>query len=603
MITFELLSMQILCLGLLILTAHYGGRITRRLRVGEVVGQVLGGLIIGPGILFFVGERYPAYHEALQSMQFFTFVFLGIIAFAIGDELHRNNLKKIGHDVLLLTLIQGSVTWVLIFSSFLLLGFKPMLAAIVGSIGIATAPAASFAIMNNLEITGRIRTMLGGMVVLDDLFEMILFSLLCQVAVVNGFSEGIAWGSILGHVGRELLLAITLGLAVFVVLRIAIEPRWLKRKVLEGHSTGTAGPEFLSRLLSEMPGPALDIMIVVSGVVCVAMALALRWGLPFLITAISAGIFMSNFYSKEVFRPLRIENATAIHTLMFFALIGVHADFQAFRLENLGFIAVYVFARAAGKIGGTWLGCRITRQEKRYRKSLPKLMLPQAGVAAIEAFYVAHLLGKEGEQIMGIVIPSLILFELIGIITTERSLIRWRSWMQRDDEWAEEGKRANESIMAGPLTVSSYLHQDCILVDMDVSTTGEAIWKLIHALHLTHNIENPGKVLDLVLAQERQEGIAMDEGVAILRGCDNEIERPVLAMGILRKGGGLSFGGPDQERVSILLLALVPAPQRGLLLRILAGVARLLNNALIRERLLDAQTSAEVLNVVADYER
>ncbi|RKY42505.1 MAG: hypothetical protein DRP85_02505 [Candidatus Makaraimicrobium thalassicum] len=77
---FELLYMQILCLGLLILAAYFGGKLTRRLRIGEVVGQVLGGLVVGPFFLFFLEHKVPVYREALLSLHFLAFVFLSIIA-------------------------------------------------------------------------------------------------------------------------------------------------------------------------------------------------------------------------------------------------------------------------------------------------------------------------------------------------------------------------------------------------------------------------------------------------------------------------------------------------------------------------------------------
>ena len=38
---FDLLYVQILCPGLLILAAYFGGKLSRCLHIGEVVGQVL----------------------------------------------------------------------------------------------------------------------------------------------------------------------------------------------------------------------------------------------------------------------------------------------------------------------------------------------------------------------------------------------------------------------------------------------------------------------------------------------------------------------------------------------------------------------------------
>jgi len=71
----ETFYMQILCFGVLLLAANFGGKIARRLHIGDVVGQVIGGLLVGPVLLYFIGNKLPGYHTALRSLHFFTFVF------------------------------------------------------------------------------------------------------------------------------------------------------------------------------------------------------------------------------------------------------------------------------------------------------------------------------------------------------------------------------------------------------------------------------------------------------------------------------------------------------------------------------------------------
>ena len=188
---FEVFYMQILCLGVLILLAHLFSKLTRKLRVREVVGQVIGGLVAGPILLFFLEAGIPEYREVLQSVHFFTFVFLSIIAFGIGDELSRDKLRQVGPDALKLCLIQAFSTWVLISGTFLLLGFEPIIALIIGSIGIATAPASTFVIMNRLGITGRLRNILGSTVVIDDVLEILVFSVTTQAALMMAGSRGV----------------------------------------------------------------------------------------------------------------------------------------------------------------------------------------------------------------------------------------------------------------------------------------------------------------------------------------------------------------------------------------------------------------------------
>ena len=104
---FELLYMQILCFGLLILASYFGGKLTRRLRIGEVVGQVLGGLVIGPILLLFIEHEFPVYREALSSLHFLAFVFLSIIAFSIGDELSIDKVRRVGRSAVIICIIQA----------------------------------------------------------------------------------------------------------------------------------------------------------------------------------------------------------------------------------------------------------------------------------------------------------------------------------------------------------------------------------------------------------------------------------------------------------------------------------------------------------------
>ncbi len=598
---FEVFYMQILSLGLLVLAAHFGGKITRRMRVGEVVGQVLGGLIVGPGLLFLLEHEIPAYREAINSLHFFTFVFLSIIAFGIGDELVLKKIKKIGNDALVICLVQALVTWILITATFFYLDFEPIVALLIGSIGIATAPAVTFVIMNKLEITGKMRNMLGGIVVLDDVIEIIIFSIICQAALLLGSHNEISIGGIFMPVARQFLFAILLGFGIFIALRLTVERKWLKPKNGNGNVDAVLGPEFLSRLISEMPGPSVEIFIIVAGCVSLGVGLALHWHLPFLITAVAAGVFIANFYSTEVFKSLSVENATSMYTLVFFALIGANARIEYFHLENFLFIGVYIITRGVGKIGGTWLGCKITRQEKRFTQCLPKLMLPQAGVAAVEAYFVATVLGEQGAVVLGIILPGLIFFEIVGVVASERALIKWRSWVTGGGDLVGEEAFIRDKLEKEKLSVSGILNPDCIKVPLKAKSKGEAIWELIRALKTTGYIENPGEVLEIILERERQGGTALGDGIAILHGRIPNISKPAVALGLLPNDEGIVFGGMGDLRVNIIFMVISPSKNPELHLQILAAIAKLLAAQDARTRLRYAKDESEAMEIIKEH--
>lgn len=597
--SFEFFYLQILSVGLLGLAAHYGSKITRRLRLGEVVGQVLGGLVVGPVLLLLLEQRFPAYRDALNSLHFFTFVFLSLIAFGIGDELNFEKLRSLGREVIIVTAAQGVATWALLTGVFLLLGFQPMVALIIGSIGIATAPAATFAVMNRLDIGGRMRSMLGGMVVLDDLFEVIVFSIMCQAALLLQRTARISWEQVVLPVTKDLGAALMLGFFVFLLLRLCVERRWLRPKGAE--RSGVPGPEFLSRLISEMPEPSVHVFILVASCVCLGVGLALHWHLPFLITAVSAGMIISNFYSREVFKSLSIQSATSMFTLIFFVLIGANADLESFHPENLVYVGAYVAARSVGKIGGTWVGCKLAGLEPRLTRTLPKLMLPQAGVAAVEAFYVASVLGEQGRAVLGVIIPGLIIFEVVGVLTSERALLRWRAWVTGADDLVSEEDHIRDRLQHNDLTFADILNPECVRVPLEAESKGEAIWELIRALQSSGQIEHPGRVLGILMDRERQGGITLGNGIAVPHGRMPGLEKPAVALGILPEGKPIQFGAPGDAPVEIIHLVLSPTDPPELHLKVLAAIARLLSNDDARVLLRHAGDSEEALGVIRKY--
>jgi mannitol/fructose-specific phosphotransferase system IIA component (Ntr-type)/Kef-type K+ transport system membrane component KefB len=599
--SFERFYMQIFGLGLLILVAHFGSRITRRLKIGEVVGQVLGGLVVGPILLLFIEHRFPEYREALSSIHFFTFVFLSLIAFGIGDELNRRNLKSIGKGILPLSLIEGFFTWLCVTTTFLALGFKPIEALLIGSIGIATEPAATFAIMNKLDIGGRMRSILGGMVVLDDVIEIVVFSITCQAALIIAAGGTFSLSGLTLPVVWEMLWALLIGLAIFLVLKLALERRWLRPESAGAKARSFIGPEFLSRLISELPGPSVEVFIIVAGCVCLGVGVAMHWHLPFLITATSAGILISNLYSREVFQSLRIESATSMYTLIFFALIGANADISAFHHENLLFIGAYVAARSVGKMGGSWLGCRAIGVERRITQTLPRLMLPQAGVAAVEAFYVAAVLGQEGRTVLSIILPGLIFFETVGVLSSERALMKWRSWATGGGELISEEDVIREKLAREPLLVNQVLHPDTLRVPLEVSSKGEAIWELIRTIQQAGFIENPGLVLETILERERQGGVTLGDGIAIPHARLPELQQPVVAMGVMPEGRPIQVGGAGDQPVDIMYLVLSPPEPPELHIQVLAAIARLLRIEEAREGLRHARNAQEAMEIIARY--
>ncbi|WP_028865959.1 cation:proton antiporter [Psychromonas aquimarina] len=442
----ERLQIQILSVGLILLSAFLCGRITRKFELGEVVGQIVGGLLVGPSFinLLFQGlssiswiaessfyipvidlydQKFILYREVVENFHFFVFLFLGLIAFSLGEELDVKHLKEVGVKAAIICFSQAILTWILLTLAFwLIFDVKIIIALLIGSIGMATAPAMTFIIMNKFGIGGKLRSLLANIVVLDDIIEVIFFSIFLGIAVTIKHGEELSTGFIALKVLEEFFLAFLLGFLIFLILKIFVRTM----SITNNHHFADSNL-FFPTILNERPSASIEILLILISVISIGISIAISLDLPFLITAVFGGFLISNFHSHTIFESLRIRNVMPIFNIFFFAIIGASVKLETFSTDSLLFIAVYIAMRLTGKILGTWGACKGTGQEADITSLLPKLILPQAGMAAVETMYVATILrGPDGLMVFNTIVPAIVIFELFGAMLAETSLKKWK---------------------------------------------------------------------------------------------------------------------------------------------------------------------------------
>ncbi len=568
------MKMQILELGLLILSAYVFGLFAKKFKIGEVIGQIFGGIIVGPHFLELIHrllEKYnhlhsisffkPIYHfynsefaeygQVLESYHFFVFLFLGLIAFSLGEELHRDRLRKVGIKAVFICLIQGMLTFLLLATGFrFIFHFSWINSLLIGSIGIATAPALTFILMSKLKITGSLKNLLANIVVLDDILEVIFFSIFLGIGVAKQKGEHLSFGHLTYHVTKELVLASFIGLVIFLIFKLSIKER--SKNDSSYHKIEDSS--FLSTVLSEHPTPSVEILIIMIGIIAIGISVAIHFNLPFLITAIVAGFLISNFHNNAIFDSLKIENVMPIFNLLFFAIIGASVRIDSFDANSLKFALAYVVLRTAGKLIGNWMGAKVTKQDKKIVAALPKLMLPQAGMAAVETILVATLLSKSGGfVIFNTIIPALIVFELGGAYLSERTLIKWRNWTVGEDKAVKSTTPDSDFTLAGMI-------EDRVF-EMMASTKEEAIFELSQLMVKHGLINETADITFSISEREKLSSTGIGKGVAIPHCRISGIDTPKIACGLLHKS--LDWGSPDGEKVNLLFLILSPEERPG----------------------------------------
>ena len=91
----------LLSLAIILFTGFLVTRLTGRLRLPNVSGYILAGILIGPGILGLI----PA--ETVQSMDFVSDIALSFIAFGVGRFFRKEALRETGGKVVAITILEA----------------------------------------------------------------------------------------------------------------------------------------------------------------------------------------------------------------------------------------------------------------------------------------------------------------------------------------------------------------------------------------------------------------------------------------------------------------------------------------------------------------
>ncbi len=140
-----------------------------------------------------------------------------------------------------------------------------------------------------------------------------------------------------------------------------------------------------------------------------------------LLGCMAMGMTFTNMVEDEkLFKQLNYFSPPIM--LCFFCLSGMRFDLKVlFSTEAVGLVPLFLVAilyfllRIVGKYGGAYLGCLVTKKDKKVRNFLGLALIPQAGVAIGLAAMGARILGgDQGRFLQTIILASSVLYELVG---------------------------------------------------------------------------------------------------------------------------------------------------------------------------------------------
>ena len=374
-------------LALILFSGLFFGRVVKHIKLPNVTGYLIAGLLIGPYCLKIVPM------DLVKGLELISEIALGFIAFSIGAEFKLSYLRKVGMTPVLIAIFEALMASVLVTLTLVIAGFGIEISLLLGAIASATAPAATIMVVKQYKAKGPVTDTLLSVVALDDAVALIAFGF--AAAIVN-VMQNPGQGSIVLAVMRP-LLEIIASILLGAILGFAF--KWPLKYFKKDSNR----------------------LIITTGFVFLGSSLATMTGLSPLLLCMAMGAMLINVseYGNAIFSLA--DSITGPIFLMFFVVSGMELDITI--LPQIGLIGIlYVISRVIGKIAGASIGSIIMKAPATVKKYIGMTLIPQAGVAIGLSLIATRLVPEYGATIRAVVIGATFIYEIIGPAVTKVGL-------------------------------------------------------------------------------------------------------------------------------------------------------------------------------------
>jgi len=146
------------------------------------------------------------------------------------------------------------------------------------------------------------------------------------------------------------------------------------------------------------------------------------------------------------------------------------------------------------------------------------------------------------------------------------------------------------------MNLKKILTKDSILPELKADTKRGVIEEMVGLMAASGKVTDPAATIQAILAREAKMSTGMQNGIAIPHGKTDAVNQLVAAIAIHR--AGVDFSAMDGKPSHIFIITLSPENRAGPHIQFLAEISRVLSRPELREKLLNAATSDEILNLL-----
>lgn len=419
----------VISLGIILILGFLMTRLTKLLKLPSVIAYLLVGILIGPSLINVVPKEF------IDRTSFISDVALVFVAFTVGEFFKFDAIKKSLGKAIAIAVIEGIVTFALVFGLCFVIFFNDPLAIpfslVLASLASATAPTSTIMTIKQTGSKGHYVTTLLEVLAIDGVIALILYTI--SISIFMGATDGalsfadIAWPVL------KMIICLAIGVGFGFILKFLISSK---------RTTGNR-------------------LIIVVAILLLFCGVCSLFSQSPLLGGIAIGTIYTNMCKtkdeEKVFAQVNYFMPPIM--LIFFARSGMSLNFSVFKediaaVPLLVIVLLFLVVRFVGKYGGTFLGGLATAQPKETRNFLGFGLIPQASVAialatmasmTINALPDQEKYGKYATALLVIVLASSIIFELIGPVLAKLGLYLSHSYGDKDiDELVPESTIKNE---------------------------------------------------------------------------------------------------------------------------------------------------------------
>ena len=390
---------SLLTFGFLILAAFTAGEVAVSMRLPQIVGYIVAGVLFGPYALDTVTT------QVIASLAPVSRLGIALIAFLAGAELQIDEIRKRGRTILKIMTAELGLTFLLIAASLVALRpFIPFLATvpqrelialvlIFAAMAVVHSPAVTMAMLTETRASGAVARTTLGVVLFADVVVVLLFAIVMAVARALAPPTEFVLTPGVGMVIWEVLGALLVGAALGVGTGLAL--RFMQREI------------FIFAIVVAFLGAEIAKVTHVEG----------------LLTLLVAGFVTENFFKGGTALRHAMERSAVPIFVAFFALAG--AQIAISDLAALWPVVLpIVLVRMLGLYLGTRIGARWAGAEPLVQRYSWLGLVSQAGVAIGLATIVAEVYPLRGGQMRTLFLGVLAINQVAGPILFRRALDR-----------------------------------------------------------------------------------------------------------------------------------------------------------------------------------